>query len=397
MKKQKRLTPRRTTALVVVIVAGVLAAAGVWQVNRVTEWTGTTSPSPATPSPAPEAVAYTVEPVVSGLVVPWSLVFTSDRRALVTERRGTLRVIQDGKLLPAPLSQFAVSSGGEEGLMGLALDPDYDNNKFVYACYAYDAGANLVDRVVRFEDKGTSIGRPVTILDGIPAATNHAGCRLSFGPADKKLYITTGDASDRNIAQRQDSLGGKILRINANGTIPADNPFDNSPVWSLGHRNPQGLAWQPGTNQLFAPEHGPSGFDGAPGGDEVNMINKGANYGWPVVSHNRANPQLVSPLRVYTPAIAPGGALFYNGDTLPQFKDKLLVAALKGEGLYVLGFDSRDSTKVASEEKLPDVNIGRVRDVVQGPEGAIYVLTSNRDGRGTVRQGDDFIYRLGAK
>jgi glucose/arabinose dehydrogenase len=389
------LFQRRGLVVIAALVVLAVGAVAIWQAGRFADWrTDTASPAPPTPTPAPNAVTYSVEPVAQGLVVPWSIVFTNDTRALVTERRGTLRVIQDGKLTSTPLARFQVSSRGEEGLMGLALDPDYANNKLVYACYAYDAGANLVDRVVRFEDKGTSAGKPVTILDGIPAATNHAGCRLSFGLADGKLYITTGDASDRAIAQRQDSLGGKILRINANGTIPADNPFGDSPVWSLGHRNPQGLAWQPGTNQLFAPEHGPSGFDGAPGGDEVNVIRKGANYGWPVVSHTKADPRFVSPLRVYTPAIAPGGALFYDGEALPQFKDKLLVAALKGEGVYVLGFETGDRSKVATEVKLPDVNVGRVRDVVQAPDGSIYLLTSNRDGRGTVRQGDDFVYRL---
>jgi glucose/arabinose dehydrogenase len=279
--------------------------------------------------------------------------------------------------------------------MGLALDPDYQTNKLVYACYAYSRDGVLQDRIIRFEDRGTSAGPPQTLLDAIPAAVYHAGCRLSFGPADRKLYITTGDASNKNLPQSSTSLGGKILRINPNGTIPADNPFTGSPVWSLGHRNAQGLAWQPGTGQLIATEHGPTGSDGPPGGDEINAIFKGTNYGWPIVSHTRTNPRFISPLLVFTPAIAPGGATFYTTDAMPQFKNSLFFAGLKGEGLYRAVFDTSDTNKIVFHERLAGVAIGRVRDVVQGPDGALYLLTSNRDGRGTPRPGDDKIYRLG--
>jgi glucose/arabinose dehydrogenase len=356
----------------------------------------TPAPSATSTAAAQSSVPYKVTPVITGLQVPWSLVFPSAKRWLVSERSGALRVIEDGKLLPQPLTTFTVSNRSEEGLMGLALDPDFAKNRLVYACYAYNAGDDLRDRVVRFTDQGSTAGPPTTIIDGIPAAQNHAGCRLSFGPQDKKLYVTTGDALQRNeYPQNLKSLGGKILRLNPDGSVPANNPFAGSPVWSYGHRNPQGLAWQPGTGRLYETEHGPSGNDGPPGGDEVNLIQKGANYGWPIVSHDRTDPRFVSPLQVYTPAVAPSGATFYTGNALPQFTGHLFFAALKGAGLYHLVIDPANPAHIASQEKLSDVNIGRIRAVEPGPDGALYLLTSNRDGRGAPQSGDDHIYRLG--
>ena len=341
-----------------------------------------------------QVVPYSVERVVTGLEVPWSLVFTSNDRWLVSERKGTIRVVEDGVLQAVPLITFeGVSTQSEEGLMGLALDPDYAENKLVYACYAAIEGDGLADRIVRFEDMGDSTTQPQVILDDIPAARFHAGCRLGFGP-DGKLYITTGDATDKDIAQDIDSLGGKILRVNSDGSIPDDNPFEDSAIWSLGHRNPQGIAWQPGTDQLFATEHGPSGNDGPAGGDEVNIIEKGANYGWPIVSHEETDEQFVSPLLVFTPAVAPSGATFYSGSALPQFTGDLFFTGLRGEALVRVVFSTSDPSKVAQFEKLPDVNVGRIRDVVEGPGEAIYFMTSNRDGRGDVRDGDDAIYRI---
>lgn len=345
------------------------------------------------------SVAYTVTPVVQNLNVPWSIVFTSKERWLVSERAGSVRVVENNTLAAQPLITFNASSKSEEGLMGLALDPDYATNKLVYACYAYASGGKLIDRVVRFEDKGASAGSPIIVIDGIPAAVNHAGCRLSFGPADKKLYITTGDATNKTNAQSQSSLAGKILRINSDGSIPSDNPFAGSAIWTLGHRNSQGLAWQPGTNQLYATEHGPTAGGDAlvGGGDELNLIVKGANYGWPVVSHDKTDPRFVTPLITATPAIAPAGATFYTGTLLPQFKNNLLFAGLKGEGIYRVIFDAKDNQKIGTYQKISDITVGRVRDIQQGPDGALYIMTSNTDGRGSARAGDDAIYRIAPK
>ena len=349
-------------------------------------------------APKPNSVPYQVKEVTTGLNVPWDMVFTSGNRILVSERSGTIRVIEQGKLVAEPLLRITeVSNVSEEGLMGLALDPDYTTNKLVYACYAYATRDGLRDRVIKFEDRDNATGPIMTVIDNIPAAQYHAGCRLSFGPQDKKLYITTGDATDKNIAQQLSSLGGKILRVNSDGSIPSDNPFSGSPVWSLGHRNPQGTAWQPETNQLFSTEHGPSGFDGAAGGDEVNIITKGGNYGWPVVSHQRTDTRFISPLLVFTPAVAPSGATFYSSDVLPQFKGDLFFTGLRGEGLYRIELTGSERNQVARYEKLSDVNYGRLRDVAAGPDGSIYFVTSNRDGRGQPRAGDDKLLRISPK
>lgn len=345
-------------------------------------------------SESPHPVPLEVETVVTGLAVPWSLVFTSDTRMLVTERAGRLRAVEDGVLHSEALFVFSeVSSQGEEGLMGLALDPEYESNHFIYVSLAYKKGADLVVKVVRLQDRGSEASDPETIIDAIPAAEFHAGSRIKFGP-DKRLYITTGDATDKNIAQDLNSLGGKILRIQSDGTIPPDNPWPNNPVWSYGHRNPQGITWHPLTRELYATEHGPSVFDGPAGGDEVNRIIKGANYGWPLVSHERKRSGTESPLLVFTPAEAPAGATFYTGERIPQFTNQFFFAALKGEGIFRVAFDENNSDVVKEYEKLSEVNFGRIRDVVEGPDGALYFLTSNRDGRGNPASGDDRIMRI---
>lgn len=339
----------------------------------------------------PSSVAYEIKELVGGLNVPWSIAFTSKDRLLVAERNGSVRVVESDQLKPQPLISFAeVSSKAEEGLMGLTADPNYTQNKYIYACLAYDTTKGLQDKVVRFKDNGDSANEITTIIEGIPAAQYHAGCKLKFGP-DGKLYITTGDATNKQIAQDLNSLGGKILRINPDGSIPADNPFNNSPVWSYGHRNPQGICWQPNTNQLFSVEHGPSGFDGPGGGDEVNIIYKGANYGWPLVSHEGKKDGTIAPLLVFTPAVAPSACSFYGSDNLPQFKGDLFFAGLKGEGLWRVRFNGNNPSEVASFEKMNDINMGRLREVIEGPDGNLYFTTSNHDGRGKIQPGDDKI------
>jgi glucose/arabinose dehydrogenase len=206
--------------------------------------------------------------------------------------------------------------------------------------------------------------------------------------------VTTGDATTREIAQKLDSLGGKTLRLNPDGTTPADNPFPGSPVFSYGHRNSQGLDWQPGTGLQFQTEHGPSGFDGPGGGDEVNIVEKGKNYGWPVVHHKMSHEGMVSPLLEFTPAIAPSGASFVTGSKLPAFKGDFLFACLIGERLMRVRLDPANPRRVLDTEPFFVQEYGRLREVQNGPDGAIYFTTSNRDGRGSVRRGDDRILRL---
>ncbi|MFA4931122.1 MAG: PQQ-dependent sugar dehydrogenase [Patescibacteria group bacterium] len=338
-------------------------------------------------------VEYRVEEVARGLFVPWSIVFTSAERMLVTERDGKVRQVINDVLQDAPLHVFSeVSALEEEGLMGMTLDPDYENNRFIYFCLAYPRGDEYVDKVVRWRDNIDSLGEETILIDDIPAAVYHAGCRVKFGP-DQKLYITTGDATERYLAQDMNSLAGKILRINSDGSIPADNPFFGSPVWTLGHRNSQGIAWTK-EGVMYETEHGPSGFDGPGGGDEINIIQAGQNYGWPFVSHEQSQEGLESPKLVFTPAEAPADIIYYNSDVILQFNGNLFFGVLKGEGIIRIVLDPSDATNILEYEKMATVNVGRVREVALGPEGAIYFTTSNRDGRGTLREGDDRIYRI---
>jgi len=342
--------------------------------------------SKASPAPgdAPMTAPKGLTVVAEGLEVPWSVAFAPDGRMFVTERPGRVRVIENGHLrAESLLSLTDVVAKGEAGLMGMALHPDFARNRFVYLCYAR---GNLTDVVVRYRETGTSLVEPWTLLENIPAARFHAGCRLRFGP-DRKLYITTGDATTRDIAQDLHSLGGKILRLNDDGSIPPDNPFPGSPIWSYGHRNPQGIDWDPKSGLLFETEHGPSGFDGGFGGDEVNIVERGKNYGWPVIMHYDKHEGMESPLLEYTPACAPASAAFWRGD--------FYFGCLRGQNLHHVVLDPTDRRKVLREEKL-FTNLGRIREVAAGPDGALYFTTSNRDGRGNPASQDDRVFKLSA-
>jgi aldose sugar dehydrogenase len=342
------------------------------------------------------SVKFRVETVASGLQVPWSINFLPDGRIIFTERPGRIRVIENGKLRPEPLVTISdVEARSESGLMGLTLHPQFAQNHQLYLCYAYDSGNGERDRVVRYRETGNGLTDRKLIIEEIPAAQFHAGCRLRFGP-DAKLYITTGEATQKEIAQRLDSLGGKILRLNDDGTVPQDNPFvgrkDARPeIWVYGNRNPQGIDWQPGTNTMFETEHGPSGGDAPGGGDEVNIIEKGKNYGWPIIHHRETHEGLESPLLEYTPAVAPASGTFYRGSAFPQFRGNFFFGCLRGETIIRVVLDG---SRVVSQERLFEQQYGRIRDVAEGPDGAIYFSTSNRDGRGSPASDDDRILRL---
>lgn len=341
-----------------------------------------------------EGARLRVETFVTGLEVPWSIAFSSPRRMLVTERPGRVRLVEDGVLRSEPLATIAnVESTGETGLMGLALAPDYATSRLLYLSYAHGSGSSIRVRVEQYRDEGARLVKTRTLLEGLPAAQYHAGCRLRFGP-DGKLYVTTGDATQRELAQKMGSLAGKTLRLNADGSIPSDNPFPGSPIFSLGHRNSQGLDWQPGSGLQFQTEHGPSGFDGPGGGDEVNIVEAGKNYGWPLIHHRERRAGLLSPLLEFTPAIAPSGASFVRGIALPSLAGDFVFAALRGERLVRVRFEVLDPRRIASVEDLLRGEYGRFREVMSGPDGALYVSTSNRDGRGRVREKDDRILRI---
>ena len=349
------------------------------------------TPAPIVETPTPSG--WTTEVIAQGLEVPWSIIFTGAGRMLVSERPGRIREIVNGELNPNALYTFSdVISIEESGLMGLALDPDYVTNHFIYACYTSQNQSGMFNRVVRMIDAGSEIKLDVAVVDNIPSAKYHAGCRLAFGP-DGKLYITTGDARQPQAAQDLTSLAGKILRVNADGSIPTDNPFSNSPIFSYGHRNPQGITWNAANGIFYESEHGPSGNDGPEGGDEINRIYAGDNYGWPLVSHAESLAGTQSPLIQFTPAIAPAEILYYSSDMLPMFKEKLLLGALRGEGLALLSLAADDPNTVAKVEWLVK-DVGRVREVTLGPDGLVYFSTSNRDGRGSPQAGDDKIYRI---
>ena len=345
---------------------------------------------------ADAAKGFRVETVVSNLEVPWSIVFAPDGRMFFTERPGRVRVFENGKLRPEPVAVIPdVEPTGESGLMGLTLHPQFAQNHLLYLAYAYKSGREQLVRVVRFREAGASLTDRKVIVENIPAAQFHAGTRMRFGP-DGKLYVTTGDATTREIAQRLDSLGGKVLRLNDDGTAPSDNPFVGQQnarpeIWSYGHRNPQGLDFQPATNLLFETEHGPSGFDGPGGGDEVNIVERGKNYGWPVIHHRAAHEGMESPLLEYTPACAPASGAFYRGSALKEFTGNFFFGCLRGEGLQRVVLDGR---RVVSQERLLEHRLGRIRDVTEGPDGALYFSTSNRDGRGSPSRDDDRIMRL---
>ena len=338
-----------------------------------------------------------VEVVAGGFETPWAIAFASDGRIFVTERPGRIRIIKNGKLQTEPWMEIDAYEAGETGLMGLALDPEFSRNRFVYAAYTYrDSNGRLKNRLVRLrEDSATGKGMADKVLvDNVAGNNNHNGGRVKFGP-DGKLYWTVGDAQNTRFSQDISSLNGKIMRLNPDGTIPADNPLAKSPVYSYGHRNPQGLAWQPGTGRLYATEHGPSGFQGCCM-DEVNLIEAGKNYGWPAIRGDESQEGMVAPVlhSGESETWAPGGAAFVARG---PWSGSLLFTGLRGQALYRLVLDPKDPRKVVSFEGIFVRQFGRLRDVAEGPDGKIYLLTSNRDGRGWPAQDDDKVLRLTVK
>jgi glucose/arabinose dehydrogenase len=344
--------------------------------------------APNRPEGSSQSSHFRVEVVASKLVAPWSLATAPDGRLFIAQRGGRILLLNPGQEHPIAWGTVpafdATERSFETGLMGLALDPGYPERRFAYACYTQrDSAGSIRNRIVRLREQDGRVAEETVLLDGIPAAAYHNGCRLKFGP-DGKLYATTGDAQVDSLAQSLASLAGKILRFNPDGTIPTDNPIPGSPVWSLGHRNAQGLAGEPGSNRLFVPEHGTGGID------ELNIIEAGGNYGWPVARGRAGDARYKDPALVLV--AAPTGAVFLTGSRYPDLPPGLLVvASLSGQRLLLVRPGPREAV-VMEDSAL--AGYGRLRDVIQGPDGYLYVATSNRDGRGTPHPDDDRILRL---
>ncbi|MCX2479647.1 PQQ-dependent sugar dehydrogenase [Pedobacter sp. MC2016-15] len=317
------------------------------------------------------------EVLTQSLIFPWELVYGPDSYIWFTERGGKISRLNPRNGVIALVHTIPdVTSTGEGGLLGMTLHPEFTTSPYVYVVYDYRNAGNYRGKVVRFTFNNGVLIEPLVLLDQIPASSVHNGSRLLIS-ADKKLLITTGDASVATNAQDKNSLSGKILRLNLDGTIPEDNPFPNNPVWSFGHRNPQGLVLA--NNKLYSSEHGPDNDD------EVNLIVKGKNYGWPNIEGlcNTTEEQafcalndVAEPLIAWTPTIAPSGMTYYNSDLLPQWKNSLLMVTLKGTKLVQLKLDDAGEKVIESKDFFLN-QFGRIRAVCQSPEGRIYLATSN--------------------
>ncbi|HEX3099628.1 MAG TPA: PQQ-dependent sugar dehydrogenase [Patescibacteria group bacterium] len=376
MKKVLKGKPVNKKYLLPIIFVGLVLAITVIYFNR-----SKVAPLAFTPTKTTTQLATlpagTEEVVAENLKIPWEVAFLPDGTMLVTERTGTLKHITSAT---TAVNVEGVVHKGEGGLLGMALHPDFKDNHFIYLYSTTATGGGLTNRVERYVYNNEQLSDRKVLLEGIPGSSNHDGGRLAFGP-DGDLYITTGDAENSANAQDQNSLAGKILRLKDDGSIPEDNPFHNA-TYSYGHRNPQGLAWDT-TGQLWATEHGPSGLQ--TGYDELNRIEKGANYGWPTIKGSEAKDGLITPVlnSGSKETWAPSGMAFYKG--------LLIFSGLRGESLY--------STPVANGQvgtltSYLHEKYGRLRAVVAGPDGFLYITTSNTDGRGTPKSGDDKVIRI---
>ncbi len=354
------------------------------------------SAAPAAAQERAASAAFRVADFATGLERPWGGAFLPDGRLLVTERPGRMRLIgRDGRVSEPLAGVPAVEARGQGGLLDVALAPDFAGTREIVFCHSVLLAEGAATRLVRarLATDGAGLEAVTPILDATPAQSsgrNHYGCRIAFGP-DGALFLSTGDRFNTKMrAQRPDDLAGKVLRVSRDGAPFADNPFARQAggggarpeVWSLGHRNPQGLAFNPRTGSLWEAEFG------ARGGDEVNLIRPGRNYGWPLVTHGvdydgsrigegTSRPGLEDPIHVWVPSVSPSGIAFYTGDAFPAWRGSLFLAALNPPGLVRL---STDGDRVTGEERLL-WNRTRLRHVVQGPDGFLYLLTDENRGR----------------
>ena len=340
--------------------------------------------SPSNPPPIPEPIISSdnefVQVLATNLENPRAIDFAGDK-IFVTEKIGRVRVVESGVLLEESLATFRSVNTFDGGLLGIAVHPNFIENHFLYVYFTYENNGTLWNKIIRITESENKLVEAVTIFDNIPGSAFSNGGALKFGP-DGKIYASTGSVSDSSHgSQDLQSLEGKILRLNDDGTIPDDNPFSDSPVFSYGHMNPKGLAWDKSGN-LFVTEIGPSK------NDEINMVQPGKNYGWPEQECS-GSEKFVDPLVCYDPAMEPGGIVFYSGDKL-NLENSLIMAGLRGSGLFSLNIDNNE----IDEQKSILTGMGRIRDVIQGPDDYLYLITSNTDGKAFPDKDDDKLLRI---
>lgn len=357
---------------------------------------GTSGRPNAQEASSASAAPLRVETFVSGLDTPWDLAWGPDGAIWVTERPGTISRVDAATGEITRVGHVDVVEVSESGLMGIAFHPDFASRPYVYVAHSYGSRRKIRNRLVRMRFDGTTLGEPQVLLDDIPGAGNHNGSRLAIGP-DGFLYMTTGDAGRGARAQDLSSVAGKVLRLTLDGRPAPGNPFGTL-VYSYGHRNAQGIVFHPETRVLYVAEHGPRD------NDEVNRVEMGGNYGWPAVhgfcdgdtpgeeAFCRSN-DVVGPVTAWTPTVGVSGADFYDADLIPGWQGSLLVTSLRGATLFRLTL-SADGREVVEREALFRGEYGRLRDVLVGPRGEVYLATSNRDGRGRPASDDDRILRI---
>lgn len=340
-------------------------------------------------------VSIHAEVVTSGLEVPWGIAFLPEGDMLVTERPGRVRIVKASGELGAVVATPAITASAEAGLLGIALHPSFEQNGLFYVYVTVDEGGHDMNRVERYAlstDRTTATFDRV-IIDGIAAGQFHDGGRIRFGP-DGMLYVGTGDGREPTRSQDVDSLNGKLLRLTPEGEIPDDNPFPGKAAYLYGIRNTQGFDWLPDGRVLLT-DHGPSGeYMDWQGHDELDVVKAGDNLGWPTIYSCESRSGIVSPSMTWAEALPPGGATIYRGNGIPEWNGSLIIGSLKAEHLQRVVLDADDPTHVASHEVYLKGKFGRLRDVVMGPDGNLYVTTSNCDGRGTCPADKDEILRI---